>query len=178
MGIRYAWRVFLDDDDWDKDVPAQSFSFEEEIPEKRRSQLPAWISTLILAGTIVMGASLYLWQQAQAGLVKIEADLSEAVAVEEISQDRGRASQIPSATISDFDLRDSRALVQLQCVSADQPIPYSETRFYRQSTTGWLPAAPDEAFWGSEGSLGKRILCVHVPPSGSGGCVRDSAFAG
>ncbi len=49
-------------------------------------------------------------------------------------------------------------MVQLQYASADRPIPYRETRFYRQSDTGWLPAAPDEAFWGGEGSLESKYF--------------------
>ena len=38
MGVNYAWHVLLDDNDWDKDVPAESFSYEEGVPEKHRSQ--------------------------------------------------------------------------------------------------------------------------------------------
>lgn len=152
MGIHYAWRVLLDDDDWDKDVSMACFP-DDEIPAKHRSQKSLWLSTLILTGIIILGAGFYLWRHAQAGLAQIESELSETVAVEEILLNRDKAAQIPSTAITHFDLLDEQALVQLRCVSATQPLAYRETRFYRQAGTDWLHTVPNEAFWGGEESL-------------------------
>ncbi len=133
-------------------------------------------SGILLAGAASL---FWLWQEAQAGLDAVRDELTAAIEREVWAEEREdrmmavdllddlanptwrnqimarfyppadeRARRI-SVTISDFDLKESRALVQVLVTDSRLAVPYQETRVYRETNTGWIRTAPDAAFWGT-----------------------------
>lgn len=180
MGSKYEWHVLLDDADWAESTSLDNLLSDEkpgidDSSDRARSHGRGWYAVLLLIGVGALSAGLYFWQQAQTGLTQIKTDVREAVAAETAlrSNDtilldsqaalewqralRARAehsaSQNISTTITSVDLLDDKAMVRLHTTSSTQPLPYRETRFYRQTAAGWLRTAPDAGFWGAKMSL-------------------------
>ena len=130
----------------------------------------------LLAGAASL---FWLWRDAQAGLELVRNELNGAIALEIWADERGdramavglldeSASPIwrnqqftrfyPSTessphqitiNIQDFDLNESRALMEVLVSDSRLPAPYQETCTYRETNTGWIRTAPGADFWGA-----------------------------
>jgi len=154
----------------------------------------------LLAGAASL---FWLWRDAQAGLELVRNELNGAIALEIWADERGdramaaglldeSASPIwrnqqftrfyPSTessphqitiNIQEFDLDESRALVEVLVSDSRLPTPYQETCTYRETNTGWIRTAPGADFWGawesqesayfSTRNASGRMLAVHSP---------------
>ncbi len=188
--IKQEWHVLLSDREWARSADLGRLLAElEEEPEperKHRSRRRLWIG-LGLAGILVAalgGLGLLLWQQAQAGLVKLEADVARTVALEEELRRVGREAllldpqappewqqdilvrlrQGPVAEVQllQVDIQGEWAVVQVAVQAPDRPLPYRETRLYRRAADGqWLRTAPEPELWGPEETLESRFFRFH-----------------
>jgi hypothetical protein len=147
--VEFQWRVQLADDEWHRGLPAPLAATAEPAAPGRRPLTAwfRWLAALILLAVAVIG--VHLWRQGQAGLALIESDLAAALALEAWPEARSGAA----IEIRQVEFQKGQALVQIQVVDPALPLPYRQTRIFRRSDEGWLPAAPDTGFWGAERTL-------------------------
>lgn len=204
MAPEQTWQIVLADDEWASDVSLDSLKTNADDPLPRRTTRGLWLS--VGAGLLLLlFAGFHLWQQAQTGLAQAEAELADALAVEQLARQQGDvglaqalvddqtdagwqsrlhaemqremkremkremqreegegAADPPQAEIVWVDLRAEQALVRLEVRNDPQrPLPYRETRFYRESAAGWLRTPPDVAFWGEQQELESDFFALH-----------------
>jgi len=162
------WQVLLDDNDWNSERCPPIPSEEGEEPSAVRGHSARlsrrqWWGGVGLLFLVACSVGYLLWWKAQAGLKIIEADLEQAIVLEgwtaaaqptpattsrlqsTASRGRGRAE----VTMQAFDLRGDIACTQVVVDDPALPLPYRETRFYRQTYAGWQRTSSSLEFLGT-----------------------------
>lgn len=181
-GPSFDWLVAEGDEEWEAAVQVKASRVRSNFSYKRKIFLIAgtWLSALLcLTGTMLYRRAATNLGQIETELGTVvtaehwarqhnELDISNALIDPEapefwktsIHAERSHSSatdEQPEVKIHDFQLDDEWALVRVRVdnPSEDWQIePYLETRFYRQTGTGWLHTAPRLEFWGETTTAG------------------------
>lgn len=173
------WQHVEDEREW----PPQERDSTPVANRRLRQWLRGWAVPLVLFGSLI-GA---VWYQAQAGVVKIEAELQAAVDAEPWlpirqagsdhanesaawqAQLRQEATELqrwaePDELVTNLEVVNlgyDWATVRVEVQRSDESALYRQTRVYQKSAQGWSRIAPTTAYWGRPQQLESRYFIFH-----------------
>ena len=154
--VAFSWQVLADHMEPDEVNAVPLFAAGEAFGSSGgRVRLIRWLWWGILGLTLVVTAAGYrLYRTAQAGVEALETELQEAIALDNYTMVNPELTvQSTAPALQSFGLHNGVAAVEVVVHDPTRSLPYRQTRFLRQTASGWQPTTADATFWGSRQEL-------------------------
>jgi len=181
----FGWQILLDENEWDRDTLSQIPNTDNPAPLPQKTRLRSGWTIAGIALCLALAGGLHLWQQAHIGLSVVEKSLSHTVTLENqakgtgddllaaalldpqaeadwralVQMNLGQAGE--QAVITDFVLHGKQAIARVRVTHPESGRVYRESRFYRETTGGWLRTQPDASLWGNPTTMESEYFVFH-----------------